>query len=590
MSDQNGESDPFSGRRSMRSGRESMDPFENMREQMEKDKEDFFNRGSNDWPTETGTMRGNLFNRPRTSLGGFSGGPGAATAGVRGGPRYSQEFPSEELDGGWPGQGARHQVEEDGSDHSSSSGGGGVHGEVEGVPIRVIHSRGGGGAGPQKQKYSTTRNTTELPAKTVGANSSPSPRLERASSEPPSKFSQRLNLAKPSSVYSTIPEGGESQPGRAPLLQDPRSSEPTRPGSIKPSASAPHVPPSTHEPQHPVPPPRRTPPRPNNMSQNPGLPTNSNNNVRHIPIFVEGRPEPIFNTKVQPQQGPEPGPNADLSFHKPSDYYPAGVQRVKGKDGHLTPETPQTPNTDPCRRVAETTGEPTTPLGPPPGPIAMGYIPAPVAVVEPTTPLGPPPGPIAMGYLPTTAQDESDKIPTSTQQKNKVTIQLPLPDPPTTTTRSTESPPKAVAPTQERKASKEPVINVVPIKVEQPRSRASSQEPALRPGSSPTPARTTPQPTESPAQPKDPKLVKLDKIKSEVEVLMEQIANFKGKNKKDKEYLYLDEMLTRHLIALDGIEPEGQPEIRQMRKESIQSVSKCASLLDEKVNLGGSGS
>jgi len=111
-----------------------------------------------------------------------------------------------------------------------------------------------------------------------------------------------------------------------------------------------------------------------------------------------------------------------------------------------------------------------------------------------------------------------------------------------------------------------------------------SQEPQPRPGKSPTPARNTPQP-EQQQIPKDPKIAKLDKIKEEVDILMEKIDNFKG-TKKDKEYLYLDEMLTRHLIALDGIEPEGQTEIRQLRKESIKSVNRCLSLLDHKVTDG----
>merc|ERR1712179_793253 len=114
----------------------------------------------------------------------------------------------------------------------------------------------------------------------------------------------------------------------------------------------------------------------------------------------------------------------------------------------------------------------------------------------------------------------------------------------------------------------------------------NSQEPQVRPAKSPTPARSTPQPSnEQPSVAINPKVVKLDKIKEEVDVLMEKISNFSG-TKKDKEYLYLDEMLTRHLIALDGIEPEGQTEIRQMRKESIKSVNRCLSLLDHKVTDG----
>jgi len=42
--------------------------------------------------------------------------------------------------------------------------------------------------------------------------------------------------------------------------------------------------------------------------------------------------------------------------------------------------------------------------------------------------------------------------------------------------------------------------------------------------------------------------------------------------------------MTRHLLALDGIEPEGNTEIRQMRKESINSVNRCLSMLDRKVS------
>merc|ERR1712223_1605302 len=167
-----------------------------------------------------------------------------------------------------------------------------------------------------RHKYNTARNTTELPAKASSAGGNESPRLERAASEPPNKFAQRLNLSKPS--YNTIPEGGEGNNGhyiRPTQLQDPRSADPTRPGTIKPSASAPSVP--TQESQ-PVPPPRKSPPRPGNMAQT-GVPTNSSNNVRHIPIFVEGRPEPIFNTNLKGAQAEQQQPTAatDSSLPKP---------------------------------------------------------------------------------------------------------------------------------------------------------------------------------------------------------------------------------------------------------------------------------
>ena len=62
MSGQNSEDPNHFGRRSVTSDR--TDPFESMREQMEKERENFF-KGVNprDWPNENNTGRGGLFNR-----------------------------------------------------------------------------------------------------------------------------------------------------------------------------------------------------------------------------------------------------------------------------------------------------------------------------------------------------------------------------------------------------------------------------------------------------------------------------------------------------------------------------------------------
>merc|ERR1711963_744114 len=365
-------------------------------------------------------------------------------------------------------------------------------------------------------------------------------------------------------------------------LQDPRSADPTRPGTIKPSASAPSVP-TAQESQQPVPPPRKSPPRPgnNNMAQ-PGVPTNSSNNVRHIPIFVEGRPEPIFNTNLkgaQPEQQQQPAAATDSSLPKPSDYYPQGVQKLKSRDSTLTPDSPQLEPFKSGKQVVPL-DEPTTPQGPPPGPIPMGYVPNQTQSV-PDAQTQPPPHP--------------QRTKSSSQVHNNLKEQLTVPQENSgeeTAGKSVESKKRSPSPSQppsstqktgtlekEKKGSAEPVVNVVPIKVEG-RSRGSSQEP--RPGKSPTPARSTPlPPSEPPSAPVDPEVAKLDKINEEVESLMDKIRNFSG-SKQDKGYLYLDEMLTRHLIALDGIEPEGQSEIRQMRKESIKSVNMCLSMLDER--------
>merc|ERR1712018_1059334 len=68
-----------------------------------------------------------------------------------------------------------------------------------------------------------------------------------------------------------------------------------------------------------------------------------------------------------------------------------------------------------------------------------------------------------------------------------------------------------------------------------------------------------------------------------VAVLSARIEAFKG-SKKDKEYLYLDEMLTRHMLSLDCIEANGRDDIRQLRRETIKSINRCLSTLDSNSN------
>lgn len=61
---------------------------------------------------------------------------------------------------------------------------------------------------------------------------------------------------------------------------------------------------------------------------------------------------------------------------------------------------------------------------------------------------------------------------------------------------------------------------------------------------------------------------------------MTSVENFTGQSKKDKEYIYLDEMLTRNLIKLDDIETEGKENIRLARKEAIKCIQKCIAVLE----------
>lgn len=99
-----------------------------------------------------------------------------------------------------------------------------------------------------------------------------------------------------------------------------------------------------------------------------------------------------------------------------------------------------------------------------------------------------------------------------------------------------------------------------------------------------------PQPSEQPKQQKpEPKpqvynpIDQIKAIQKDVSELMIQVEQFSGKPR-DKQYLYLDEMLTRNLIKLDNIDTQGQENIRSARKEAIKCIEKCISLLESKAS------
>ena len=67
----------------------------------------------------------------------------------------------------------------------------------------------------------------------------------------------------------------------------------------------------------------------------------------------------------------------------------------------------------------------------------------------------------------------------------------------------------------------------------------------------------------------------------EVKALEESVNNFQGR-KADKEYKYLEEMLTRSLLKLDSVEAEGHDNIRQARKNSVRLIEAALDLLELK--------
>ena len=123
-----------------------------------------------------------------------------------------------------------------------------------------------------------------------------------------------------------------------------------------------------------------------------------------------------------------------------------------------------------------------------------------------------------------------------------------------------------------------------------PKVEAKESKPVVPEQTAPQEQTPPPPPPAPPAAnlspPESKALAKMQTVKDEVLELAKRIRDFKG-SKKDKEYLYLDEMLTRHLLSLDGVDTCGKDELRSMRKESIRTINRCLSLLDAQAKTGG---
>lgn len=55
---------------------------------------------------------------------------------------------------------------------------------------------------------------------------------------------------------------------------------------------------------------------------------------------------------------------------------------------------------------------------------------------------------------------------------------------------------------------------------------------------------------------------------------------FDGK-KNDKKYLLLEELLTKELLALDSVDPEGRADVRQARRDGVRRVQTILEELEQ---------
>nr|CAD7568550.1 unnamed protein product [Timema californicum] len=115
-------------------------------------------------------------------------------------------------------------------------------------------------------------------------------------------------------------------------------------------------------------------------------------------------------------------------------------------------------------------------------------------------------------------------------------------------------------------------------------SASQSQQQPPQPKAPMKPQQEPPKPPPEAPSPNDP-ISRVAVIQKDVDDLMKKVEEFSGNSRSDKEYIYLDEMLTRNLLKLDDIETEGKENVRQARKEAIRSIQKGIGILEERVPL-----
>ncbi|XP_028278434.1 BAG family molecular chaperone regulator 3 [Parambassis ranga] len=80
--------------------------------------------------------------------------------------------------------------------------------------------------------------------------------------------------------------------------------------------------------------------------------------------------------------------------------------------------------------------------------------------------------------------------------------------------------------------------------------------------------------------PVHPGLKKVQQIVERVAKLEQEVKCFNGK-KNDKKYLLLEELLTKELLALDSVDPEGRADVRQARRDGVRRVQTILEELDQ---------
>ncbi|XP_058461941.1 BAG domain-containing protein Samui [Malaya genurostris] len=247
--------------------------------------------------------------------------------------------------------------------------------------------------------------------------------------------------------------------------------------------------------------------------------------VRHIPIFVEGRSEPLVNKIPETQTShnsststmPEP-PRMEMPSHNTSDFFKHGsifndARNFLGRAEDFTRDF------SPARQVPVFT--------------ESGF--------------------------------STNTVPPSQQTQARGSSQP----------RQTPSPPSA---TQQQQQYQQQQAQRFQQQQKEQEAKQQSAAPQDQPDFQ----------SKQPASSANDPISKIQKIQRDVLAIFDQVERFEGgkDGKRDKTYVYLDEMLTQNLLKLDSIDAEDQPQIKSARKEAIKSINHCIAVLEAKAEAG----
>lgn len=272
--------------------------------------------------------------------------------------------------------------------------------------------------------------------------------------------------------------------------------------------------------------------------------------VRHIPIFVEGRSEPLVN-KI-----PESQPSRDSSTSS----MPGDHQGPQPQQHHQQQQQPRMPEMPSHHSTSDFFKH---------GSIFDRARDFPVRTFPSAT---------ANFFNNSNSARESSparQVPIFTTDASSATATtVPPAARGSSQPRQTPSPPTAAQQQQQYQQQQAQ-------RFQQQKQQAAAQD-------QPDAAAATAQPAQPPPPPANDPISKIQKIQRDVLAIFDQVERFQGgkDGKRDKQYLYLDEMLTQNLLKLDSIDAEDQPQIKSARREAIKSINHCIAVLEAKAEAG----